>query len=185
MIAMLEGCFNTLQLVSMRATKLDPSSPAASLKLLRAILNNMVKQVKCMFEFAQAPNWKTTVRELADANLFNPDSAFPLNCVFWLAYLSLEAAAILQSKSTLDNLLLDATEDKKTFKTQLLRLQEIGIKAMRRLLEDCEFFKMLIGLQDLSDQFYFYSLTLTKQLSALLPLVFVAIENPNCSQDAF
>jgi hypothetical protein len=53
---------------------------------------------------------------MADAVLFDPDVAFPINAVFWVTYLSLEAAAIVQSKSNLDNMLLDEVEDTRSFK---------------------------------------------------------------------
>jgi hypothetical protein len=107
--------------VSLRAVKADPSSPVASLKLLRNTLQNFNKQIKCLFEYVQAPNTKTFVlREMADNNLFDPDTAFPINVVFWVAYLCLEAAAVVQSKSKLDDMLLDEAENQKTFKTQLM-----------------------------------------------------------------
>lgn len=102
----------------MRAVKTDPSSPVGSLKLLRGTLQNFIKQVKCFFDYVQAPNTKTfALREMVDDNLFDPDVAFPINAVFWVAYLCLEAAAVVQSKSKLDNMLLDDNEDNKTFKT--------------------------------------------------------------------
>ena len=44
---------------------------------------------------------------------------------------------------------------------------------------------MLMNLQDLSEYFYAYSITLKRRLSALLPLIFVAIENPQCSNEAY
>jgi len=53
---------------------------------------------------------------MTEAFLFDPDLAFPINTTFWIAYLCLEAAAIVQSKSSLDNMLLDEQEDDKSFK---------------------------------------------------------------------
>jgi hypothetical protein len=59
---------------------------------------------------------------MAEAVLFDPDVAFPVNAVFWVTYLCLEATAIVQSKSCLDNMLLDEVEDARSFKVQLLKL---------------------------------------------------------------
>jgi hypothetical protein len=56
---------------------------------------------------------------------------------------------------------------------------------MRRLFEESEFFKMLMSLQNLSQDFYNYSITLRQRVSALLPLVFIAFENPKCTSEAF
>jgi hypothetical protein len=97
---------------------------------------------------------------MADAVLFDPDIAFPINAVFWVTYLCLEAAAIVQSKSNLDNMLLDEVEDTRSFKVQLLKLQESALTAMRKILEDSDFFKLLINLQEISPEVYCYSLSL-------------------------
>jgi len=122
---------------------------------------------------------------MADAVLFDPDVAFPINAVFWVTYLCLEAAAIVQSKSNLDNMLLDEVEDTKSFKVQLLKLQESALTAMRKILEDSDFFKLLINLQDISPEVYCYSLSLRQRRTALLSLIFLALENPKCASDAY
>jgi len=56
---------------------------------------------------------------------------------------------------------------------------------MRKLIEDSEFFKMLMNLQDISQDFYMYSVTFRRRLTALLPLIFVALENPRCTNEAY
>lgn len=41
-------------------------------------------------------------------------------------------------------------------------LQVVGIKAMRRILEESDFLKMLIGVSKLSPHFYAYNLALQR-----------------------
>lgn len=122
---------------------------------------------------------------MVEAVLFDADVAFPINSVFWLTYLCLEAAAIIQSKSCLDNMLLDEVEDARSFTVQLLKLQESALAAMRRILEESDFFKLLINLQEVSPDVLNYSLSLRQRRTALLSLIFLALENPKCASDAY
>lgn len=122
---------------------------------------------------------------MTEAFLFDPDLAFPINTTFWIAYLCLEAAAIVQSKSSLDNMLLDEQEDDKSFKLQLMKLQELAVSAMRKIFEDSDFFKMLMNLQEISPDFFLYSISIKQRKTALLSLIFVALENPKCASDAY
>lgn len=118
--------------------------------------------------------------------LFEADVAFPINMSFWVAFLCLEAAAVVQSKSKLDDMLLDEDDnDDRSFKPQLLRLQQTALSAMRRILEDSEFFRQLRDLQEVPQEFYLYSLGFKARKTALLSLLFVALENPRCASDAY
>ena len=56
---------------------------------------------------------------------------------------------------------------------------------MRRILEDSDFIKQIIVNQKLSQNFYNYNLSMQRDQSALLPLLFSALENPKCCEDAF
>lgn len=57
---------------------------------------------------------------------------------------------------------------------------------MRKILEESEFFKLLAMKQKLSDDnFYSYNLSIQQDKSSLLPLLFRAIENPACCEDAY
>ena len=51
-------------------------------------------------------------------------------------------------------------------------------------MEESDFLKMLIGVSKLSPHFYAYSLSLAKRKSSLLSLIFDALENPLCVDDA-
>ena len=56
---------------------------------------------------------------------------------------------------------------------------------MRRILEESDFLKLLIGIQKLSSHFYGYSLSLKQAKTSLLPLLFAALENGQCCEDAY
>jgi len=56
---------------------------------------------------------------------------------------------------------------------------------MRKILEDSDFFKLLINLQDISQEVFRYSLSLRLRKTALLSLIFLALENPKCASDAY
>ena len=56
---------------------------------------------------------------------------------------------------------------------------------MRRILEESDFLKLLIGIQKLSPHFYSYSLSLKNGKTALLPLLFSALENHASCEDAY
>ena len=59
-------------------------------------MQNFVRQVSCLFESIQPIGTKAfSARELLDTVLFDPDVAYPTNMVFWVAYLCLEAAAVV------------------------------------------------------------------------------------------
>ena len=81
--------------------------------------------------------------------LNDPESthvAFANNAIFWLAYSCLECSIIT----------------KETNPYIANNLQEIGIKAMRRILEESDFLKMLIGVSKLSPHFYAYNISIQK-----------------------
>jgi hypothetical protein len=48
---MLQGCFKSLQFVSMRAVKSDPNNTGAPQKLLKSTMQNFLRQINCLFEF--------------------------------------------------------------------------------------------------------------------------------------
>ena len=56
---------------------------------------------------------------------------------------------------------------------------------MRRILEESDFLKLLIGIQKISPHFYSYSLSIPAGKTALLPLLFAALENHTCCEDAY
>jgi len=64
-------------------------------------------------------------------------------------------------------------------------LQEIGMEAMRRIFEESDFLKLLIGIQKLSTPFFKYSLSLSKRKTSILPLLFSALENYKSCEDAY
>lgn len=59
------------------------------------------------------------------------------------------------------------------------------MQTMRRILEESDFLKLLIGIQKLSPHFYSYSLGLKRGRTALLPLLFAALENHLSCEDAY
>lgn len=63
-------------------------------------------------------------------------------------------------------------------------LQSIGMLAIRKVLEESDFLKMLINIYKLSQHFYAYSLSVSKKQSSLVGLIFDALENPFCVEDA-
>lgn len=65
------------------------------------------------------------------------------------------------------------------------QIQELGMSNMRRILEESDFMKLLIGIQKLSSHFYNYSLSVRAGKTALLPLLFAALENHACCEDAY
>ena len=67
----------------------------------------------------------------------------------------------------------------------LEKIQELGMVTMRRILEESDFLKLLIGIQKLSSHFYGYSLSLKQAKTSLLPLLFAALENGHCCEDAY
>jgi len=56
---------------------------------------------------------------------------------------------------------------------------------MRRILEESDFLKLLISIQKLSSHFYSFSLSLKRGYTALLPLLFSALENSASCEDAY
>ena len=56
---------------------------------------------------------------------------------------------------------------------------------MRKILEESDFLKLLIGIQKLSPHFFSYSLSLKQGKTALLPLLFAALENHLSCEDAY
>jgi hypothetical protein len=56
---------------------------------------------------------------------------------------------------------------------------------MRRILEDSDFFKLLINLQEVSQDVLSYSLSMRQRKTALLSLIFLALENPKSASDAY
>lgn len=94
--------------------------------------------------------------------------AFANNAIFWLSYICLETAGIIDQydQSVASELLI------------------IGTSSIRRVLEESDFLKMLIGISKLSQHFYSYSLSIFRKQSSFLNLLFDAIENPKCLQDA-
>ena len=64
-------------------------------------------------------------------------------------------------------------------------MQVLGMSSMRRILEESDFLKQLIGKQKLSTHFYGYSLSLKAGKTALLPLLFCALQNPKSCLDAY
>ena len=59
------------------------------------------------------------------------------------------------------------------------------MQTLRRILEESDFLKLLIGIQKLSPHFYSYSLGLNRGKTALLPLLFAALENHLSCEDAY
>ena len=59
------------------------------------------------------------------------------------------------------------------------------MQTMRRILEESDFLKLLIGIQKLSPHFYGYSLSHQAGKTALLPLLFAALENHLSCEDAY
>ena len=66
-----------------------------------------------------------------------------------------------------------------------MKLQEISVTTIKKIIEESEFFKMLMNLQELSAEFFLYSISLKLRKTALLSLIFVALENPRCTSDAY
>ena len=60
----------------------------------------------------------------------------------------------------------------------------MGIKAIRRILEESDFLKMIIGISKLSHHFYAYNLSIKRNQASLLSLIFDTLENPNSVEDA-
>ena len=58
------------------------------------------------------------------------------------------------------------------------------MEAMRKILEESDFLKMLIGVFKLSPNFYGYSLSLSKKKTSLMDLLFDCLENPMAAEDA-
>lgn len=56
---------------------------------------------------------------------------------------------------------------------------------MRRILEESDFLKLLIGIQKLSPHFFSYNLCVETGRTALLPMLFAALENPSSCEDAY
>lgn len=67
----------------------------------------------------------------------------------------------------------------------LEQIQALGMGTMRRILEESDFLKLLIGIQKLSSHFYSYSLGLREAKTAFLPLLFAALENHLSCEDAY
>lgn len=133
-----------------------------------------------------------TMRDFSDP--FAQEISFATNAAFWLCYACLEAAAIATSATQIqDTISLDDTVDigkpiisKDADNTRHLEtIQEIGMVTMRRILEESDFLKLLIGIQKLSSHFYSYSISLKRGKTALLPLLFAALENPHSCEDAY
>jgi len=66
-----------------------------------------------------------------------------------------------------------------------MKLQELAVSAMRKIFEDSEFFKMLMNLQEISPEFFLFSISIKQRKTALLSLIFIALENPKCASDAY
>ncbi len=58
------------------------------------------------------------------------------------------------------------------------------MSAITKVLEKSDFIKMLIGVSKLSPNFYSYSLTMTSNQTSLFELIFDAVKNPLCFEDA-
>jgi hypothetical protein len=74
-------------------------------------------------------------------NFNDPESnhvAFANNAVFWLAYSCLECASV----------------NKESMTELALEFQKMGIQAIKKVFEESEFLKMLIGVTKLSPNFY-------------------------------
>jgi hypothetical protein len=56
--------------------------------------------------------------------------------------------------------------------------------SLRRILDESEFVKMLIGIYKLSPNFYSYSISISKKQTSLMDLIFNALENPLATEDA-
>ena len=60
----------------------------------------------------------------------------------------------------------------------------MGMKAMRRILEESDFLKNLIAISKLSPHFYAYNHSMVKNQISLLNLIFDTLENPISVEDA-
>lgn len=96
--------------------------------------------------------------------------AFASNAIFWIAFSCLEAASMFNEESQVPDLGPE--------------FQQIGMSAITKVLEKSDFLKMLIGVSKLSNNFYSYSLTMSKSQSSFFELIFGAIKNPDSFEDA-
>jgi hypothetical protein len=135
-----------------------------------------------------------TMRDFHDP--YAQEISFATNAAFWLCYACLETAAIASSATQIqDTISLDDTVNsgvgepiigKNADNTRHIEaIQEIGMVTMRRILEESDFLKLLIGIQKLSSHFYSYSISIKRGKTALLPLLFAALENPHSCEDAY
>ena len=96
-----------------------------------------------------------TMRDFSDP--FAQEISFATNAAFWLCYACLEAAAIATSATQIqDAMNLDQTIDSGVGEPILAKdvdnihhlesIQEIGMLTMRRILEESDFLKLLIGI---------------------------------------
>ena len=56
--------------------------------------------------------------------------------------------------------------------------QNLGMSAIRKLFEESEFVKMMIGIQRLAQYFYNYSLSISKKETNLMMFIIDSLENP-------
>ena len=143
---------------------------------------NFSTQVSCVLEYISPANFKMqTMKDFYDAHA--AEISFATNAAFWLSYLCLESCAIAFSEQSVhDSVAFDQTissginpQLSATDLSNLQNMQELGMVAMRRILEESDFLKQLIGKQKLSTHFYGYSLSLKEGKTALLPLLFAAL----------
>lgn len=135
------------------------------------------------------------MRDFSDP--FAQEISFATNAAFWLSYTCLEACAIAKSSTTIEDEAnlnqtitsgVNANQQSSLTSSEmryLEQIQELGMSTMRRILEESDFLKLLIGIQKLSSHFYSYSMSLARCKTALLPLLFAALENHKCCEDAY
>lgn len=60
----------------------------------------------------------------------------------------------------------------------------MGMTTIRKVFEESDLLKMLIGITKLSPYFYQYSLSITKRQSSLISFIIDSLGNPNTMEDA-
>lgn len=79
--------------------------------------------------------------------------AFATNALFWLSYICIESGYYSSTSQNKNSQMQD----------QLMEIQALGMVSLRRILDESEFVKMLIGIFKLSPNFYSYSISISKK----------------------
>ena len=129
---------------------------------------NFCQTITMLVDYIQpsiSSGYKAALKDPKDS----AEVAFATNTVYWLAF------ACMQSGHT--------SCLKEDFVSEI---QTVGTSVVRRLLEESDFFTTLLSKQKLSPLFNSFKLPLdSESQNSLLHLLFLALENPMASEDAF